>query len=61
MLAVHRFQLIGARAPSAGATASNNLASAFTAALRVEAETPPTVVEPPDALSGGEIVRPIAV
>ncbi len=34
-------------APSAGATASNSLSSAFSVDFRVELETPPTVVEPP--------------
>ncbi len=46
-------------APSAGAAASNSLASAFSAALRVEEETPPTVVDPPEALSGGRSFDPI--
>jgi hypothetical protein len=40
-------------APSAGATAANNFSSAFTVDLRVEGDTPPMVVEPPDAPSGG--------
>ena len=41
-------------APSEGATASNSLASAFMAALRVDDETPPTVVDPPDAPRVGQ-------
>src|ERR1039458_7673872 len=38
---------------SAGAAASNNFPSAFTADLRVEVDTPPTVLDPPDAPSRG--------
>src|ERR1039458_8000599 len=40
-------------AESAGAAASNNFSSAFTADLRVEGDTPPTVLDPPDAPSRG--------
>src|ERR1017187_8473775 len=40
-------------APNAGAAASSSFASAFTADLRVEADTPPTVLDPPDAPSRG--------
>ena len=42
----------GSRRASAP-TVSNSFASAFTVDLRVEVETPPTVVEPPDPPSGG--------
>ena len=40
--------------------ASTSLASAFMLDLRVEEETPPTVVEPPEALSGGRSLDPMA-
>src|SRR5439155_26880043 len=45
--------------PSEGATASNSLSSAFTVALRVEEETPPIVVDPPEAPEGGSELSPI--
>src|SRR5206468_6320865 len=45
--------------PREGATASNSLSSALTAALRVEEETPPIVVEPPDGPDGGSELSPI--
>jgi len=48
-----------AGAPSDGATASNNLASALTVDLRVEEDTPPTVVDPPDGPEGGSALSPI--
>src|SRR5271166_4532528 len=39
--------------PRAGATASNSLRSALVVDFSVDGETPPMVVEPPDAPSGG--------
>jgi len=35
------------------------LGEALTAALRVEEETPPAVVDPPEALSGGRSLDPM--
>ena len=40
-------------APRAGATTANNLLRALVVDFSVEGDTPPTVVEPPDAPSGG--------
>src|SRR5260370_27649161 len=45
--------------PSEGATASNSLSSALTDALRVEEDTPPMVVDPPEAPEGGRGLSPI--
>src|SRR5436190_681159 len=45
--------------PSVGATVSKSFASAFTVDFRVEVETPPTVVEPPDPPSGGRSFVPM--
>src|ERR1700690_956225 len=39
--------------PIEGATASSSLANAFTLDLRVDDETPPTVVDPPEGPQGG--------
>jgi hypothetical protein len=50
--AVRCLELIGV-VPSAGATVSNSLSSALTVDLRVEALTPPTVVDPPEAPETG--------
>src|ERR1035441_5959218 len=44
-------------APNAGAAASNSFARAFTADLRVEVDTPPTVLDPPDAPSDRKSTR----
>src|SRR5260370_31089999 len=45
--------------PSDGATASNSLSRALTDALRVDEETPPMVVDPPEAPEGGSELSPI--
>ena len=52
----HGFQLIGLHAER-GVEASNSFISAFIAALRVDVDTPPTVVDPPDLPPGGKCCR----
>ncbi len=45
--------------PRLGATASSSLSSALTVDLRVEEETPPMVVEPPEPFEKGRELSPI--